>query len=135
MPVLNKDIAAKTLTLLRSNGFNDNLAKWATAQAAHETNGFNSAILKSNNNLFGMKYAKQITAQGEKNGYANYLSLENSIFDFVQWYNKHRNNFLSLPLIISNISDYVKFLKNNKYFEALESEYLKGTEFFYNQLF
>jgi hypothetical protein len=131
----NLDTATKTAQLLKLHGFNDSLTKWATAQAAHETNGFTSNILKSNNNLFGMKYAKQIYAQGEKNGYANYLSIENSVIDFISWYNRHRSSLLSMPLVILNLNDYVSFLKNQKYFEANETEYLKGCQYFYNILF
>lgn len=122
-------------SLLTENGFNDKLAKFATAQAAHETAGFTSNILKSNNNLYGMKYAKQITAQGEKNGYAYYLNWLNSVIDLISWYNNHRNKIFSLPLYINTLEDYVKFLKNNDYFEADESEYFKGCQYFYDNIF
>lgn len=119
-------------SLLQKHGLNQVLSRYAVSQSAHETANFTSNIFKSNNNAFGMKYAKQITAQGEKNGYAYYISLENSVIDFVAWYSRHRNSIISLPLIILSLTDYVKFFKNNKYFEAAESEYLNGCQYFYN---
>jgi len=133
--VFNLSAASSIATYLKKYGLNDNLSKWATSQSGHETGGFTSAIYKSNNNAFGMKYAGQITAQGEKNGYAYYTTVENSVIDFVAWYNRHRSNIFSLPLIIFDLKDYVRFLKNQNYFEAPESEYLTGCEHFYNLLF
>jgi hypothetical protein len=142
--ILNNGIMSFTFNLaaateisnyLRDQGMNENLTKWMTAQAAHETGGFSSSIYKSNNNVYGMKYAGQITAQGEKNGYANYTTVKNSVIDFVKWYNRRRRNLLSLPLVIFSIEDYVRFLKNNNYFEASEIEYLTGCKYFYNLLF
>lgn len=121
--------------LLIASGLNKTLAGFAVAQAAHETAGFTSVIFKSNHNAFGMKYAKQINAQGEKNGYANYLDVRNSVADFVAWYTRHRTSIFSLPLYINSLSSYVRFLKNNGYFEAAESDYLKGVTYFYTQIF
>jgi uncharacterized FlgJ-related protein len=131
----NIDSAPYINKLLTETGLDNTISEFATAQAAFETNGFTSSILKSNNNLFGMKYAGQITAQGEKNGYAYYLTIENSIIDFAEWYKRHRNALFSLPLYIFNLSGYVKFLKNNKYFEATENEYFKGCEYYYNLIY
>lgn len=122
-------------SLLLKNGFNVNLAKWAMAQAAHETGNFTSNIFILNNNCYGMKYAGQSTALGEKNGYAYYNNIEESAIDLIKWYTRRRNNILSLPLYISNITDYVKFLKNNRYFEADETEYLNGCKYFLNLYF
>jgi len=133
--LLNLSKEKEIFDLLKLNGLNDNLSKWATSQAAHETKAFTSNIFLSNNNAFGMKYAGQVTALGEKSGYAYYYNVENSVKDFVQWYSRHRNNILSLPLVIFNLSDYVKFMKNQKYFEAPESEYLAGCLYYYNLLF
>jgi flagellum-specific peptidoglycan hydrolase FlgJ len=130
---LNKSI--EVYNLLLAAGLSKILSGFAVAQACHETAGFTSNIFISNNNCFGMKYAGQINAQGEKNGYANYQSINNSVKDFVAWYTKHRNSIFSLPLYISSISSYVRFLKNNSYFTAPESEYLKGVTYFYNQIF
>lgn len=129
------ETAIQVESLLKYYGFNDTLAKFATCQAAHETNGFTSRILQSNNNLFGMKYAGQSIAKGEKNGYAYYDSISGSVADFQRWYIKHRNSVLSFPLIITSLKSYVKFLKNEKYFEANEADYLRGCEYFYTLLY
>ena len=133
--MLNKEVADNTFDLLIAAGLNETLSKFAAAQSAHETSGFNSAILKSNNNLFGMKYAGQILAAGEKNGYANYNNHNDSVKDFVKWYTKHRNAIFSLPLIIYTLKDYVNFLKRNNYFEADENDYYNGCNYFYNLMF
>lgn len=122
-------------SLIKAYGFNDNLAMFVTSQAAHETAGFTSQIYISNHNAFGMKFASQALSIGEKNGYANYKTIQDSVADFVRWYIKARNNILSLPLYINSLKSYVSFLKNRNYFEAKESEYLSGCEYFYNQLF
>ena len=129
------DTGIKVYDLLRGAGLNDVLAGFATAQSAHETAGWISSIYKSNNNCFGMKYAGQAAAMNEKNGYANYASVQLSCVDFVIWYSKHRKEITSLPLVIHDLPDYVHFLKNRKYFEADEQEYLKGCTYFYNKLF
>ena len=124
---------------LKSYGFNDPLAKFATAQAAHETAvlgiPFKSKIFRSNNNAFGMTYAGQAEAAGEKNGYAYYHYIELSIADFADWYIKHRAGIINFPIFINTLEQYVNFLKKNDYFEDTEENYLKGCQYFYNQLF
>ena len=133
------DTSKAVYLLLKARGYTETLSRYMTAQASHETavNGipFESFIFKNNNNCFGMKYAKQINGLGEKNGYANYLSIDQSVQDFGNWYNRRRNSLISLPLVITTLESYVNFMKNNKYFEAPESEYLKGVQYFYNKLF
>jgi hypothetical protein len=127
----------KVYLLLLSSGLNETLSKFATAQAAHETGGFTSAIFKSNNNCFGMKYAHQVNAQGEKNGYADYKGIENSVADLVAWITRHRLTISVIPFNspITTIEQYVSFLKSNGYFEAKESEYLRGCKYFYDKIF
>lgn len=134
-----------TLNLLKVYGLNDTLSSFAVSQFLHETNGFTSDLYKFDNNVCGMTFAGQslakqstryfIDSSGEKVFYANYNNTNESIHDFVTWYTKHRNKIFSLPLIISSLADYVKFLKNQNYFEADETEYLKGCQYFYNLLF
>jgi len=126
---------SKVHDLLKKDGFNDNLAAWSLCQCAHETNGFTSSIFNSNNNVCGMKYDGQALSTGEKNGYASYNTIEDSVRDLVNWYSICRRRIFSLPLYINSLADYVSFLKNNDYFEADESEYLKGCQFFYDKVF
>jgi uncharacterized FlgJ-related protein len=117
---------------LKSNGLNPTLATFAVSQAAHETAvlgiPFMSPLFKNNNNAFGMKTADLTT-------FKKYASVGDSTVDFIKWYATARNRIFSLPLIIHDLPDYVKFLKNNAYFEAPEAEYLTGCEHFYNQFF
>jgi len=140
---LNEVTTSKTSTnysqtvfnILQASGLADIICRFATSQAAFESNGFNSAIFRSNNNAFGMKYAGQVNAIGEKNGYANYLTVNESVADFVAWYTRHRSNILSLPLWINSLDSYVSFLKNQNYFESDEAAYLEGCQSYYNQIF
>lgn len=125
----------KVQLLLLTAGLNETLSRFATAQAAHETGGFTSNLFNNNNNCFGMKYAHQVNALNEKNGYANYKGIENSVADWVAWFSRHRVNYLSLPLRIETLEDFVRFLKINNYFEAKEADYLKGCKYFYEMIF
>jgi hypothetical protein len=132
--------AAAIYVLIKSYGFTNPIAKFVASQACHETAikgvPFMSPIFKSNNNAFGMKFAGQSTALGVKNGYANYLTIDDSVKDFSVWWVKHRQgSIIANPLFILSLDSYVSFLKNQKYFEAEESEYLKGCQYFYNLLF
>jgi len=54
------------------------------AQAEIETGDFTSHIFKENNNLFGMKVARQrpSTNKGEENGHAYYSSWKESVVDY-----------------------------------------------------
>jgi hypothetical protein len=128
-------IQTSLYNLFKGMGYSDLLSKCFVAQSAHETAGFTSIILKTNNNLFGMKYAGQSQALGEKNGYAYYSDYGKSAEDLQRWYNTHRAQIFSFPLYIKTISDYVSFLKNRGYYEAPESEYLAGCLYFYNKYF
>jgi hypothetical protein len=116
----------------RLNGFNDANARFVVAQAAHETGGFISPVFISNNNAFGMKYAGQALAKGEKLGYAWYETVEISVSDLAKWCGNRRINFFK-P--ISTLADYVNFLKGNNYFEDTAQNYLKGCEHWYKQIF
>jgi hypothetical protein len=129
------DYSQKVFDILQASGLNDVLSRFATSQAAFESSGFTSSIFKTNNNAFGMKYQGQVNAIGEKNGYANYLTVNESVADFVAWYTRHRANILSLPLWINSLDSYVSFLKNQGYFESDEAVYLAGCQSYYNQIF
>lgn len=55
------------------------------AQAVLESGNFTSKLFKTQNNLFGMKlpYKRKTTAVGKnKNGYAKYNSVDDSIYDY-----------------------------------------------------
>lgn len=122
-------------SLLLKNGLRPDIASYATAQAAHETGNFTSYIFLMNNNCYGMKYAGQLTAQGEKNGYAYYDTLENCIVDYVAWFNLHRSVTFPVPYYITSLSDFVSFLKGQSYFEDTTENYLKGCSWFLKMYF
>ena len=121
--------------IARTKGMSDALAKFIAAQAAHETGGFTSRIFQSNNNAFGMKYAGQLLALGEKNGYANYSNLGKSVEDLIAWYNRKRSLGAYIFTPVTTLDQYVLFLKTNRYFEAPLNEYLNGCRHFYFKLF
>jgi len=58
--------------------------KVVIAQAIIESGHFNSRLFKENNNLFGMREAKQrhSVATGSKNGYAVYNNWKESVIDY-----------------------------------------------------
>lgn len=118
--------------LLLENGFSLKMARYITAQAAHETGNFTSKIFKENNNLFGMKLAliRKTTATGEKYGHATYNSIEDSVKDFKIYYDnfKYMRDY-------SSIAVYVQALKRNKYFEDNQDNYTRGVELFYKKYF
>lgn len=66
-----------------------------TAQASHETGEFTSAIFKENLNAFGMRNPKvrETTSMGEKNTYAYYKSIEDSILDRLLWDDHNRVSY------------------------------------------
>lgn len=113
----------------------DDIARYAASQAAFETANFSSDIFKQNNNMFGMKFAGQLNADGEKNGYADYKDYEHSIVDWAAWWLQKRNYLFPLPYQINNLFDYVQFLQNHSYFEADLNTYYNGCLVYYNKYF
>lgn len=142
---MNTSNGLKIFDIIRSFGFNEVLTTFVLSQAAHETAGFTSSLYRNDNNAFGMTFAGQslakqstrsfIDSSGKKVFYANYGTINESVADFASWYSRHRNKILSLPITINSLKDYVRFLKNNNYFEAPESEYLAGSQRYYNLYF
>jgi flagellum-specific peptidoglycan hydrolase FlgJ len=91
------------------------------AQAKLESNNFNSNIFKENNNLFGMKYARQraTTSLGVKNKHAFYSDWKQSVLDYALFYNKYLSKVKSeeeylkyLSKVYSEDKDYLKKLKS-----------------------
>lgn len=123
------DTGYRLFDLLKAAGYPDNAAKFAVAQAGHESGNFESDIFKGNTNPFGIKFMGQREAQGERKGYALYTSLADSVKD-------HKRILKTYgTLVYLKISDYVKTLKKHGYFEAAEAEYLEACQWFYNLYF
>lgn len=131
MTIIN-DTGKNLYLRLIEAGFNFIQAQYITAQAAHETDNFQSDIFQKNNNCFGMKLARvrQTTAIGERKGHAVYKGLADCIEDYKIYYQVRKLN-----TVYSNIGAFVKALKEKAYFEADEETYLKGCTFFYNLYF
>lgn len=123
------------LQAARFNGFSETLAKYVTAQSAHETNGWTSPIYNSNNNAFGMKYAGQATSTGANAGYANYININQSVTDFARWWARRGFSLVNLGVSPMTLAQYVKFLKTNSYFEDTEASYLRGCQYWYDKFF
>ena len=124
----NIGYANDLLTYLYNTGINNELSGFMVAQSAHETNGWTSDVFKEKNNAFGMM-------KPDLSDYYTYTGVQYSALDLVNWYTRHRNNILSLPLYVGNLKDYVNFLKRNNYFTDTEENYYNGCEYWYNQIF
>lgn len=57
------------------------------AQAKLESGNFKSKIFKQNNNMFGMRKARQriTSAESEKNGYAYFRDWVDGVYDYCMW--------------------------------------------------
>jgi hypothetical protein len=99
------------------------LIPYVIAQSKHETGNYSSDVFKSLKNMFGMRNAKVRPQLGEFNlsGYRKYQSRFDSAMDFLHWL--HYNEF---PEKINSATYYVKKLKDLKYFEDSEENYLNG---------
>jgi uncharacterized FlgJ-related protein len=119
------------MNTLIENGVNPITATFVFSQAAHETGNFTSYLYFSNNNCFGMKPpTTYVVAKGEKNGYADYESIEDSAKAMAIYLQAH-----NLSGGLSTLDQYVNNLYNQNYFEADLQEYLNGVKHFYNLYF
>lgn len=94
--------------------------KLLVAQAAHETGDFTSEVMKNNNNAFGMKHPKMrtTTSLNEKNGYANYSKLADSIEDRLLWDEYNKVNYEGMTPV-----SFVQSLNKLSYFEDVFINY------------
>lgn len=63
------------------------------AQSLVETGNYKSGIFKTNNNLFGMKFAniRPSSCKGEQSGHAYYTNWKNSVIDYALWQSRVLN--------------------------------------------
>lgn len=121
-------IQDRIVNTLLAEGIDPIEASFVFAQAAHETGNFTSPLFFSNNNCFGMKPPTTYTiAIGEKFGYANYNTIEDSAKAMSVWLKSH-----GLAYGLQTINQYVTSLYNKNYFEAPLQEYIAGVTHFYN---
>jgi uncharacterized FlgJ-related protein len=78
------------------------------AQAELETGGFTSGIFKENNNLFGMREARQrcTTASGTDNNHAFYDTWKSSVVDYALYQSAFLRN-------IKTEDEYFEYLRQN----------------------
>jgi hypothetical protein len=129
--VLNttNDTGFKVYNLLLAFGFNPLLAKFITAQAAHESANFTSLIFKQNNNCFGYGYNYKGGDRTMKSNYFYYESLEDCVADYTNYWSKEDfPNF-------DSVSNFVAALSQKNYFTASQSEYENGVTHFYQLYF
>jgi len=131
--VITSSVINEFRNKLLAAGYKEPLAGYVAAQAAHETGGFISFIYLFNKNAFGMKYAGQRNAAGEKNGYAYYDTIEQCIEDHKAWIIRHIGWVFTLPRLVS-LEKYVNLLKQNSYFEDTVENYLNGVEYYYSTI-
>lgn len=131
MTTINKT-GKEVYFLLLEHGISLQLARFITAQAAHETGNFASSIYLENNNLFGMKLpaVRKTLATGENKGHAVFKTITDCIKDFQIYLANYK--YLSS---YTSIETYVEALKRNRYFEADKNEYINGVTHFYNLYF
>ena len=85
------------------------------AQAKLESSNFTSKIFKENNNMLGMRKARQrvTTAQSEKNTYAYYKNWEDGVYDICFWQNTVINDIVN----------------EDQYFQKLQERYAEDPEY------
>lgn len=111
---------------------NITLAKLMVAIAAHETGSFKSTIYLNNHNAFGMRLPKtrSTLAVGEKDGHAYFNTIEDSIRDWLMWWNYHNLD----PNQYKNVTEIVTAMKNLSYFEASLNSYRRAVQAHFNNL-
>lgn len=115
------------------------LSSFVTAQSAHETGGWTSAVFIDCNACFGYKWIGQSTAAGPcllHPAYAAYNSIEQSTDEIVNWiFRRQRDG--SFPQNLNSITtsdQYATLLKNAGYFEDTLSVYMNGLRNWLSQL-
>ena len=110
--------------LLRRS-FSERQSRYITAQAAHETANFTSTVFRNANNLFGFKYTGHKTEVGSYGAYGKYKTIEDSVKRYVSYY-----TVKGYPAEFPSPEIFIRTLKDNKYFEAPEAEYIKAVRYF-----
>lgn len=77
------------------------------AQAKWESGHFKSKVFQENNNLFGMKLARQrdTTAIGENRGHAKYKNWQDSVKDYKLWQDSNGMSVLPKEQYINKLSN------------------------------
>jgi len=94
--------------------------KVAIAQAKLVTGNFKGKIFLENNNLFGMKRAKQRATTSTKtlNGHAYYNSIEDCVLDYAMYYSKYLSNMESEDEVIWYLSR--SYAEDDQYYKKIK---------------
>lgn len=129
----------------RAAGFNEDLAALLTSQSAFETANWTSKLFLEQNNLNGMKEAKKRkttdidngffsaaagTFEADKIGYSEYKNINEAAIDTRYYWESFKN-----PETFDSVAAFVACLKKAGYFEANESAYKTGVEYYYKLYF
>lgn len=100
------------------------LANFVVLHSKGETANYTSRLFRQQNNLFGMKNAKERPQLGYKinnTDFRYYPSQEQSIQDLIMYF-----DYVKFPVFCASIEDYVRQLKKRNYFEETYSYYLEN---------
>ena len=106
------------------------MEKIIIAQSQHETANWKSSLFKNHNSLFGMKWPVDLpgTHQGpispEGDYYTSYDAWENSAQHLLHWLRRKK-----IP-VTTDVSDYVKSIRNAGFFTDTFDNYLNGVNRF-----
>lgn len=112
--------------VLKENGYSDRVAKNWVAVSKHETANFTSNLLRTANNLFGMKQPlKRMTVSKgpTKNGFASFASLTDSVKDLVLYMDEW-----NYPKDFASVDDQVRFMKSKGYFQEPLLDYMTSVK-------
>lgn len=133
------DVANTIYNRLTSQGIPPLLAGFITAQSAHETGGWTSAVFNDCHNCFGYKWVGQSTAAGPCNShsaYAAYNSIADSVDEIVYWIARRQQDG-SFPDDLTSITSsdqYAALLKNADYYGDTLANYAAGIRSWLSQL-
>lgn len=128
---VNIENAKKIYKALKSAGANDRLIPILMSQVAHETGGFNSKVLQSDNNASGIMFINNPKQKNAVKGrafpknesktahYAKFNTLKDWAVDFLRIIGK-------TPQTATSLTDYAQKLKARKYYTADTSLYAKA---------
>jgi uncharacterized FlgJ-related protein len=104
--------------------------KLIIAQARLESGNYNSKLYQEHCNLFATQHPKRRptyskgpygSAEGRKNRYASFNSVEESVEDHLLYF-----NYIEEKPHSKSTAQYVRKLKANHYFESSEQKYING---------
>lgn len=133
----NLSIELQMFNTFLENDIDTVMAKILVAQASHESGRFKNTLTKKHNNVFSiMHYSKRETlslgghgyAEG-RSGYCVYSSIDSSAIDMLL-YMKYRK----IPKNFNSVTEFSRFLKTKRYYEANEKLYAKAVYAHYKQI-